>query len=134
MKNLSTIIQEYIGAVPTDKGCSTWALLQTKMEEEIREITVPKPNYDSDLLPSMRRPKKVKSSLEPKPIEVKSSPDLKLTASRNPEYEGYCVRCRSRRRMGKVEKVEMKNKRLALKGKCPICGSGMFKILGQVTT
>ncbi|MFH1355110.1 MAG: DUF5679 domain-containing protein, partial [Candidatus Omnitrophota bacterium] len=27
--------------------------------------------------------------------------------------------------------VTMKNQRLAMKGKCPDCGTGMYKILGK---
>jgi len=29
-------------------------------------------------------------------------------------------------------KVTMKNGRKAMKGKCPTCGTGMFRILGKV--
>jgi hypothetical protein len=29
------------------------------------------------------------------------------------------------------QKVTMKNKRLAMKGKCPDCNTGMYKILGN---
>jgi len=44
--------------------------------------------------------------------------------------EGYCVKCKAKRVMGDAKKVTMKNKRLALKGKCVKCGTGMYKILG----
>jgi len=44
--------------------------------------------------------------------------------------EGYCVKCKAKKEI--VEGVEevMKNGRKAIKGKCPICGTVMFKILG----
>jgi ssDNA-binding Zn-finger/Zn-ribbon topoisomerase 1 len=33
--------------------------------------------------------------------------------------------------MKDAKEVTMKNKRKALKGKCPDCGTGMYKILGK---
>jgi RNase P subunit RPR2 len=43
--------------------------------------------------------------------------------------EGYCVKCRSKVEMSQTEEVTMKNGKNALKGKCSVCGTGMFKIL-----
>lgn len=44
--------------------------------------------------------------------------------------EGYCVKCKAKKEiMDAVEEV-MKNGRKAIKGKCPTCGTVMFKILG----
>ncbi len=45
--------------------------------------------------------------------------------------EGYCVKCKAKRSMVNAEKVTMKNKRMAMKGKCSQCGTGMYKILGK---
>jgi len=45
--------------------------------------------------------------------------------------QGYCVKCRAKRDMADASEVTMKNGRRALKGKCPVCGTGMFKILGK---
>jgi Zn finger protein HypA/HybF involved in hydrogenase expression len=48
--------------------------------------------------------------------------------------EGYCVKCKARKEiMGAVEEV-MKNGRRAIKGKCPVCGKVMFKILSGKAT
>ncbi len=44
---------------------------------------------------------------------------------------GYCVKCKCKKTMKDEQKVTMKNKRLAAKGKCPDCGTGMYKILGK---
>ena len=44
---------------------------------------------------------------------------------------GYCVKCKGKKKMKDEQKVTMKNKRLAVKGKCPDCGKGMYKILGK---
>ncbi len=49
----------------------------------------------------------------------------------NKMAEGYCVKCKAKREMENSEEVVMKNQRRALKGKCPTCGTGMFKILGK---
>lgn len=45
--------------------------------------------------------------------------------------EAYCVKCKAKRDMKDSKEVVMKNKRKALKGVCPECGTGMFKILGK---
>jgi hypothetical protein len=48
--------------------------------------------------------------------------------------EGYCVKCKAKKEiMDGVEEV-MKNGRKAIKGKCPTCGTVMFKILGGKAT
>ena len=39
----------------------------------------------------------------------------------------YCVKCRAKRDCD-AEEVTMKNGKPALKGKCPVCGTGMYKI------
>ena len=41
--------------------------------------------------------------------------------------EGYCVKCKAKREISDGVEETMKNGR---KGKCPTCGTVMFKILG----
>ena len=43
--------------------------------------------------------------------------------------EGYCVKCKAKRKIANAQEVKMANGRPALKGVCPVCGTGMFKIL-----
>ncbi len=55
---------------------------------------------------------------------------------KNPEpmaaaVEAYCVKCKSKRDMKDPKEVEMANGRKAMKGTCPTCGTGMFKIMGK---
>lgn len=49
--------------------------------------------------------------------------------------EAYCVKCKAKREMSDAQEVEMKGKggvaRKAMKGKCPTCGTAMFRILGK---
>jgi hypothetical protein len=45
--------------------------------------------------------------------------------------KGYCVKCKATKEMKDEQKVTMKNGRLAVKGKCPDCGTGMYRILGK---
>jgi hypothetical protein len=47
---------------------------------------------------------------------------------------GYCLKEKKQREMKDVVEVTMKNGRKALKGKCSVCGTGMYKILGKETT
>jgi len=44
--------------------------------------------------------------------------------------EGYCVKCKKKQEIKDAEEVTMKNGRKAIKGKCPVCGTGMYRILG----
>ena len=44
---------------------------------------------------------------------------------------GYCMKCKAKREMKETEEVTMKNGRKAMKGKCSVCGTGMYKILGK---
>ena len=45
------------------------------------------------------------------------------------QVEGYCVKCRAKRAIKDAKEVTMKNGRLAAKGTCPVCGTGMFRFL-----
>jgi hypothetical protein len=44
--------------------------------------------------------------------------------------EGYCVKCKAKKEIVDAVEETMKNVRKAIKGKCPTCGTVMFKILG----
>ncbi len=44
--------------------------------------------------------------------------------------EGYCVKCKSKKEIADAAEEVMKNGRRAIKGRCPTCGTVMFKILG----
>ncbi len=48
---------------------------------------------------------------------------------RQKQNEGYCVHCKAKQMMTCAEEVFMKNGRKAIKGVCPKCGSGMYRIL-----
>ena len=44
--------------------------------------------------------------------------------------EGYCVKCKAKKEIVDAVEETMKNGRKAIKGRCPTCGTVMFKILG----
>ena len=48
--------------------------------------------------------------------------------------EGYCVKCKAKKEISNGVEETMKNGRKAIKGKCPTCGTVMFKILGKSVT
>jgi hypothetical protein len=48
--------------------------------------------------------------------------------------EGYCVKCKAKKEIGEAVEVTTKNGRRAIKGKCPTCGTVMYKILGGKAT
>ncbi|HTX78261.1 MAG TPA: DUF5679 domain-containing protein [Longilinea sp.] len=41
----------------------------------------------------------------------------------------YCMKCKTQRELKGAETVTMKNGRKALKGKCAVCGTGLYKFL-----
>ncbi len=45
--------------------------------------------------------------------------------------EAYCVKCKAKKEIKDSKEVTMKNGRKAIKGKCPSCGTGMYRILGK---
>ena len=49
--------------------------------------------------------------------------------------EAYCVKCKAKHEMSDACEVEMNGKgavkRKAMKGKCPVCATAMFRILGK---
>ena len=44
--------------------------------------------------------------------------------------DGYGVKCKAKQEIADAVEETMKNGRKAIKGKCPVCGTVMFKILG----
>ncbi len=54
---------------------------------------------------------------------------LKSKSARGYTLLAYCVKCKAKRQMQDGEKVTMKNGRPAMKGKCPECGTGLYRIL-----
>jgi hypothetical protein len=46
------------------------------------------------------------------------------------KYEGYCVKEKTKREF-EGEIITMKNGRRAAKGKCPVCGTTIMRILGK---
>lgn len=45
--------------------------------------------------------------------------------------DAYCVKCKKKTEMKDPQSVTMKNGRNAMKGQCPICGTGLYRILGK---
>ena len=45
--------------------------------------------------------------------------------------EAYCMKCKKKVEIKEEEEVVMKNGRKAVRGKCPDCGTKVFRILGK---
>lgn len=45
--------------------------------------------------------------------------------------KGYCLRCKNKRMIENGKKIVMKNGMYAIKGKCGICATIIFKITGK---
>ena len=59
---------------------------------------------------------------------------MERVSSKNVMAEGYCVKCKAKKEIADGVEEVMKNGRKAIKGKCPTCGTVMFKILGGKAT
>ena len=46
------------------------------------------------------------------------------------KYEGYCVKCRTKREFD-GEKKELPNGRMAAQGPCPVCSTKITRMLGK---
>jgi len=47
------------------------------------------------------------------------------------KMEAYCVKCKAKKETKDAQEVTLKNGRKAMKGKCPDCGTSLFRILGN---
>jgi len=43
----------------------------------------------------------------------------------------YCVKCRTKRSTNDYQEVTTKNGRRAAKAKCPVCSTGLYRIMGK---
>ncbi|MEM4703353.1 MAG: DUF5679 domain-containing protein [Candidatus Pacearchaeota archaeon] len=46
-------------------------------------------------------------------------------------HEGYCVKCKKKQKISDAKAVEVKKGRWAVTGKCPTCGTKMYRIVGK---
>ena len=44
------------------------------------------------------------------------------------EVQGYCVKCKKKQTIEDAKEVKLKNGKPAVSGKCPKCGTKMFRI------
>ena len=51
-----------------------------------------------------------------------------VSEEQNVPAEAYCVKCKTKRQIKDAVQITMKNGRPATEGKCPECGTKMFKI------
>lgn len=45
--------------------------------------------------------------------------------------EGYCVSCKGKKEIEDAMEITTNNRKRAMKGTCPTCGTGIFRILGN---
>ncbi len=45
--------------------------------------------------------------------------------------DAYCVKCREKREIKDAKDVTMKNGRNAVEGTCPVCGTKLFRMVGN---
>jgi DNA topoisomerase-1 len=104
------------GRAATQGTCPVCGTRMTRLGETPAHATLPKPEIESAPAPK----KKSKAATGPAPEDV-SGP---LTV----EVEAYCVKCKAKRPVANGRAVYMANARPAVRGECPVCGTGLFKI------
>lgn len=57
-----------------------------------------------------------------------SSSAIEDELDESPTIEAYCARCKKKVPMQDAHEVTMKNGRPALRGTCPVCGTGLFRV------
>ncbi len=45
------------------------------------------------------------------------------------EYEGFCVKCRKKVKLVNAQIVTLKNRRRAVVGTCPTCGTKVYRFI-----
>lgn len=63
-----------------------------------------------------------------------NKPAAKSKKGKGAAVEGYCVKCKTKRPIKNGEEVTTKNNSLALKGECPECGTGMYRMMKRPDT
>ena len=61
-----------------------------------------------------------------------AAPDGLEEVNRLATYEAYCVKCKAKREF-EGQETTLKNGRRAAKGKCPVCGTTVMRILGKAS-
>ena len=65
-------------------------------------------------------------------LSLSTKIDLKVKeVKKMAEFEGRCMKCKDKRKMNNPQATEIKKGTWAVKGKCPHCGTNMFKIVGK---
>lgn len=61
-------------------------------------------------------------------VPWRGAPICRHSEEPNVAAEAYCVKCKTKRQIKDAVQITMKNGRPATEGKCPECGTKMFKI------
>jgi hypothetical protein len=88
--------------------------LQANLDEAVREETTPSVGITGGIVGRPTSPSRQRTK---RPLE-----------DQMPSPEAYCVKCKTKREMKDATHITMKNGRPATEGKCPVCGTKMFKI------
>jgi hypothetical protein len=67
-------------------------------------------------------------SYEPEPVQVSVPVNpVKVPMKTQEHIYGYCMKCRAKAEIKNPHHVTMKNRRHAIQGSCPRCGTKMFR-------
>jgi hypothetical protein len=91
------------------------------LREEMAQKNATIAKLQKDLLSEPQPQAKPVKQAEPQPKVEVAEPAETVTA--------YCVKCRVNRPIKNPNRVTLSNGRPAIKGTCPVCSSGMFRMI-----
>lgn len=91
------------------------------LREEMAQKNATIAKLQKDLLAGQRPETKPAKQAETAPAPKPPEPAETVIA--------YCVKCRANRQIHNPSRVTLSNGRPAIKGTCPVCNSGMFRMI-----
>jgi len=101
------------GNISSERGVS-WTTAHTRL------VLIP----DAGLAIHEEHPETVVATIQQWSEEVMADASPKVQTT----IEAYCVKCKTKRRMLNPTEVTMKNGRIAVRGTCEVCGTGLYRI------
>ncbi|HZU66849.1 MAG TPA: alpha/beta fold hydrolase [Ktedonobacteraceae bacterium] len=128
--------------VPAQEQAEKSSLAETQkvepdeQEEQFVEVpaapsTVEESQPSSEPGPAESAEQEETGDLLPQDQEPESEPEQETDEQAQADslvVEAYCVKCKQKRTVQDAHEVTMKNGRTAIRGKCPVCGTGLFRI------
>src|SRR5579875_3712948 len=106
-----------------------------EQDEQLVELAIPAPSTPEESPPPSEPEQVVKQEESGGPLSQDQGPEPGPEQSGAEQeqadslvVEAYCVKCKQKRTVQDAHEVTMKNGRTAIRGKCSVCGTGLYRI------